>query len=99
MDPAAAHERLEEMSLVDVREPWEWDAGRIEGALHVPLEQLPFRVSELPRGRPLLVICRSGQRSALAAEFLGAQGFEAHNLDGGLKAWTGVGLPFEGRVV
>lgn len=99
MDPHTAHARRADLALVDVREQWEWDAGAIEESRHVPLGELPAATGDLPTDKPLLVVCRSGQRSALAAEFLAANGFEAHNLDGGLKAWAAAGLPLAGRVV
>jgi rhodanese-related sulfurtransferase len=81
---------------VDVREPAELEEdGRIDGALHIPLGSLSERAGELPRDRPLLMVCRSGVRSAMAADALQASGFEAHNLDGGILAWERDGLPVE----
>ncbi len=77
--------------LLDVREPWEWSVGSLAslGARLVPLGELEERLSELPRDRPIVVYCKSGQRSRTAAEFLGQQGFEAvENLEGGLLAWA-----------
>ncbi|HEX2051088.1 MAG TPA: rhodanese-like domain-containing protein [Actinomycetota bacterium] len=99
MEPKDAFHALDRVELVDVREQWEWDAGHIEGARHVPLGELPARLDELPPGRPVVVVCRSGARSADATEFLRAQGFDAHNLDGGVQLWTGEGLPYSGVVV
>jgi rhodanese-related sulfurtransferase len=87
--------------LVDVREPYEHEAGRIAGDVHIELERLTAEADSLDRGRPVVFYCRSGSRSALAAEAFGASGFDAHNLSGGLKAWVGDGLPIEpdgGRV-
>jgi rhodanese-related sulfurtransferase len=81
--------------LVDVRTPAEVEAGRIEGALHIELEQLPARASELDPERPVVFYCRSGQRSAMASGAFRAAGFEAYNLDGGLVAWVEGGLPIE----
>jgi len=77
-----------------VRQPHEWRAGRIEGAHHIPLTQLPRRLRELDRHTPIVVVCRSGHRSRAAATLLRALGFDAHNLDGGVNAWTAAGLPF-----
>jgi rhodanese-related sulfurtransferase len=87
--------------LVDVREPYEHEAGRIAGSLHIELERLPSEAGTLDRERPILFYCRSGSRSALAAEAFGASGYDARNLDGGLQAWVEAGLPIEpsgGRV-
>jgi rhodanese-related sulfurtransferase len=103
MSPQQAAELLRsgEAQLVDVREPYEHEAGRIEGSLHIELERLPGEAAALDRGRPILFYCRSGSRSALAADAFAASGYDAHNLDGGLQAWVGAGLPIEpsdGRV-
>jgi rhodanese-related sulfurtransferase len=79
--------------LVDVREPAEWAAGHAEGARHIPLAQLGQRHGELPVGRPVITVCRSGARSARAATLLAEQGADASNLDGGMRAWAAAGLP------
>ncbi len=89
------HERLNEIQLVDCREPYEWEAGRIEGAIHVPLNTLMAGAGpELDKARPVAVICRSGNRSELASVMLQARGFEAHNVEGGMEEWAREGLPF-----
>jgi rhodanese-related sulfurtransferase len=85
----------EEVQLVDVREQYEWDAGRIAGARHLPVAQLSEQAETLDRERPVVFYCRSGSRSALAAQAFAAAGYEAHNLDGGLKAWVADGLAIE----
>jgi rhodanese-related sulfurtransferase len=99
MDPRTAQECLDELVLLDVREPWEWQAGRIEGAVHVPMWELPSRLSELSADRPILCVCRTGHRSEEVARWLRTQGFDAHNLTGGLADWAASGLPFKGEVV
>jgi len=78
------------VTVVDVREPGEWQAGHIDGALHIPLQELPSRVGELPEGQ-LLVVCKVGGRSAQAVGYLSQQGHEAVNLDGGLLDWEAAG--------
>ena len=80
------------LGILDVREPAEWQHGHIDGALHIPLMQLPERLDELPTG-PLLVVCRIGGRSAQAVGYLAQQGREATNLDGGMVDWAGAGRP------
>ena len=77
--------------LVDVREDDEWAAGRAPTAVHVPLGQLSR--TAVPRERPVLAICRSGNRSATAAAQLLARGVDAHNVTGGMRAWQAAGLP------
>ncbi len=77
--------------LVDVREDDEWTAGHVPAALHVPLGSLPQ--TQLPTGRPVLAICRSGNRSATAAAVLLERGVDARNVRGGMRAWQDAGLP------
>ncbi|MGH8866903.1 MAG: rhodanese-like domain-containing protein [Actinomycetes bacterium] len=79
--------------LLDVREPEEWLAGHAEQALHVPMGQLPQRLDEVPADRQVVVVCRSGSRSAQVTAWLTAQGWDAVNLDGGMHAWEHAGLP------
>ncbi|HEX5979626.1 MAG TPA: rhodanese-like domain-containing protein [Thermoleophilaceae bacterium] len=103
MNPKQAEELLRQggAQLVDVREPYEHEAGRIAGSVHIELEQLPSEAASLDPERPILFYCRSGSRSALAADAFAASGFDARNLDGGLEAWVAAGLPIEpdgGRV-
>ncbi len=82
--------------LVDVREPNEYSEIHAQGALLLPLSELESRFSELPKDRPLLMICRSGARSARAGEYLLAQGYsDVTNLAGGTLAWAEAGLPVE----
>lgn len=78
--------------LLDVREDDEWMAGHIDGSQHIPLGQLGDRLGELPAGRRIVAVCRSGSRSAAAVRGLRQLGYEAENLDGGVSAWTRSGL-------
>ena len=80
--------------IVDVRERREFEQIRADGAALVPLGEFVERFDSLPRGRQLLMICRSGARSMRAATFLAQQGFtEVANVEGGMIAWHGAGLP------
>ena len=79
--------------VLDVREDDEWEAGHIEGALHIPLAQVPQRLEELVGDEPLVVVCRSGGRSSRAVAWLSQQGVDAVNLDGGMGAWQAAGRP------
>ena len=76
--------------LLDVRDLWEWDAGSLadRGALHIPMAELLDRTDELPEGTEIVTYCRTGDRSADAAERLRSAGFVARNLMGGLAAWA-----------
>lgn len=80
--------------LLDVRNADEWEAGHAEGAVWIPLGELEARHGELPTDRPIMAICRSGVRSAKAAEALNAAGHDATNVAGGSQAWAAAGLPF-----
>ena len=79
--------------LLDVRNPDEWEAGHAPAATLVPLGVLADRVAELPTDRRIVVVCRSGGRSARAAEALVGAGYDAVNLIGGMQAWAELGLP------
>ena len=94
-DVRQAFEERARYQIVDVREPYEWDAGHIEEAVHIPLADVLAGGEEgrLDRGRPVLVVCKVGSRSELAALMLQARGFEAQNLEGGTEAWMAAGLP------
>jgi rhodanese-related sulfurtransferase len=81
--------------LVDVRAPHEWEAGRIGGAVHLPLDELSERAGEIDRDRPVIVYCLGDRRAEMAAEALAGAGFEATALAGGLRAWEEAGLPLE----
>lgn len=89
-----AHERRDEVLLLDVREPGEWRAGHVEGAVHVPMGQLGARLDELGSDRPIVCICRSGGRSAAVANALREAGYDAANMLGGMQAWAHAGLPY-----
>ena len=87
-------EHVDEVQVVDCREPYEWNAGRIEGSIHIPLNSiLAGAIGELDPSRPTVVVCRSGNRSELATLMLQARGFEAYNLERGLEEWAEQGLP------
>jgi rhodanese-related sulfurtransferase len=84
--------------LVDVREPYEWEAGHIEGARHVPLPDLGAYAETLDPERPVVFVCRIGGRSAMAVDAFRRAGYDAYNLSGGVLAWERAGLPFTGSV-
>lgn len=92
MDPRTAHDRSD-LVLLDVREQDEWDAGHIEGSLHIPMGEISDRQQEIPQDQPIAVVCRSGRRSAAVTEALTRAGYDAENLVGGVAEWQGQGLP------
>jgi rhodanese-related sulfurtransferase len=84
-----------EAQLIDVREPYEWEAGRIAGAKHIELEHLASRAGEIDKDKKVVFQCRVGRRSAMATAAFGASGYDAYNLAGGITAWVDEGLPIE----
>lgn len=80
--------------LLDVREPSEWNEAHVEGAVLIPLGELSTRVSEIPTDQDVLIICRSGNRSAQARDILRAAGLpRTTSINGGINAWMSAGLP------
>ncbi len=92
---AAAATGQADAVLLDVRESWEWQAGHAPGAVHLPLSALATGAGLPPgaQGRPLVVICRTGNRSRRAADLLAARGAEAVDVTGGMEEWAAGGLP------
>jgi rhodanese-related sulfurtransferase len=75
------------IQLIDVREQDEWDEGRIEGAVLIPLGELTGNVSKIDKSRPVVFQCKSGGRSLMAAQAFRASGFDAYSMAGGLMDW------------
>ncbi len=96
--PAAAEGALDEIRIIDVREPREYndELGHLSGSQLVPLGTLPQQLHDWSKDETYLVLCRSGGRSAQAAAFLAKQGFKrVMNLTGGMLAWNALNLPVE----
>jgi len=96
MKPAEVQEKLKNGNhpfLLDVREKKEYQEGYITGAKLIPLKQLSGRIKELPKDREIVCICRSGNRSRVAARMLIAAGYSASNMKGGMLAWGWSKLP------
>ena len=82
--------------ILDVREDYEYNDGHIPGATLVPLGQIPDRLDEVPRDKTVIAVCRSGNRSSQATDFLRQQGFDnVHNMEGGMNAWSQAGYQTE----
>ena len=92
---AAQAQALHRGHVLDVRNPDEFAAGHVPGALAMPLHVVPLRSSELIRSQTYYVICESGGRSAHACAHLGQQGVDARSVVGGMAAWRAAGLPVE----
>ena len=84
-----------EAQLVDVRQPHEWDVGAVAGSLRIELDQLSSRADEIEKDRPVIFICRVGNRSGLAVDAFRASSYDAYNARGGVEAWAEAGLPLE----
>ena len=79
----------EAIKLIDVREVDEVEAGHIPGIIHIPLGLLEFKMNELDKNEPYIMVCRSGGRSGQATAFLESHGYDVMNMAGGMLAWTG----------
>ena len=73
--------------VLDVREDWEFQAGHVPNAKHIPLNSIPDRLSEIPKEQTIWVICQAGGRSMTAANYLSAQGFDVVSVAGGTGSW------------
>jgi rhodanese-related sulfurtransferase len=92
-------------AVIDVREEEEWQAGHAPEARLIPVSQVAARVDEIDKGRPAVIVCRSGGRSNAVAQLLSSRGVNAVNLAGGMRAWEEAGLPVvteagaDGRII
>jgi hydroxyacylglutathione hydrolase len=96
MDVHELRDRIAEdrIHIVDVRQPAEWAAGHIDGAQFITGAQLPTRLDEVPRGKPVVMICGSGLRSSVAASVAARSGWDnVHHVPGGMNAWRSAGYP------
>jgi rhodanese-related sulfurtransferase len=96
IDELAQHLDDDGMSVIDVREDWEFRRGRVPGALSIPLAQLPGRIADLPRDKRYAIICEHGNRSLAATEFMLRNGLvSVASAAGGTNAWARSGRPLE----
>jgi rhodanese-related sulfurtransferase len=96
LDPERVSSWLEQdppAQVIDVREPYEREAGHIAGTRHLELVKLSSEAGSIDRDRPVIFYCRVGSRSLMAAQALRASGFEAYSMTGGLARWTSEGRP------
>jgi rhodanese-related sulfurtransferase len=87
-----------EVAIVDCREQREYDNNHVEGMPLIPMSELMDRLDEIPTGKPLVMFCRSGNRSGQVADYLNNTGDfgDVANMEGGILAWAAQGLPYEG---
>jgi rhodanese-related sulfurtransferase len=95
VSPERVRELGAEVQLVDVREPYEWEAGRLAGAVHVELALLAAKAATIDREQPVVFYCRVGARSWMAAGAFRRAGYDAYSMAGGIAAWHARGLPIE----
>ena len=97
LTPTQVREALDrdQIALIDVREPYEWDAGRIGGAQHIELERLASRADQISTDRPVVFMCRLGIRSAMAMQAFRASGWDAYHMGGGIQRWVDEGMAIE----
>jgi rhodanese-related sulfurtransferase len=92
MTPKQLKARLdagEDMLLIDVREAWELEQSKLPNIVHIPMGDLPYSLDQIPEDKPVVIVCRTGSRSAQVADWLAGNGYEdLYNLDGGMNAWV-----------
>ncbi len=98
LDQMTVHEvkeQSDELQILDVRSPDEWEKGHIPGAQHIFLPEVPQKSGELNKKKPVAVYCDSGYRASIAASMLQTEGFDVHNVPGSWQAWRNAKYPIE----
>jgi hydroxyacylglutathione hydrolase/adenylyltransferase/sulfurtransferase len=96
LEPRRGAELIEAgAELVDVRRPFEYEAGHLAGARNIEINKLSAAADSIARERPVLFCCRTGDRSGMAAQAFREAGYDAYNLAGGIVEWVAAGLPIE----
>jgi rhodanese-related sulfurtransferase len=89
--------RAGRIAIIDVREPSEHRENRVRGVPLIPLAQVPRRLGSITRAKPVVVLCRTGRRARVAAEYLASRGYRGTGIvQGGIVAWAAAGLPYQG---
>lgn len=93
--PEDLSETLDNYTVIDVREPYEWQSGVIPGSVKVPMDQLPDKMEEFPKDKKYALVCNSGARSQSAALYMADSGYDAGNVIGGMARWLSRSLPVD----
>lgn len=92
MSPSEVNNRIESgesLVIIDVREPFELEICRLDYAMHIPMQQIPTNLEQVPKDKPLVIMCHHGVRSMRVVNYLLSQGISnVHNLDGGIDRWA-----------
>lgn len=97
LPPEGVAELLDErgVQVIDVREASEWEIGHVPGATHIEFDHVSAQADEIDKDKPVVFQCRGGSRSDIIAAAFRESGWEAYNMDGGLRAWQERELPLE----
>jgi rhodanese-related sulfurtransferase len=96
VDTVAGVMERDDVVVLDVREPWEYEEGHIPGVQLIPMAEISERLDEVPAEGTVIVTCRSGNRSAQVTDYLRQQGYDnVHNMEGGILAWEAAGYEVE----
>jgi|ACXJ01.1.fsa_nt_gi Rhodanese-related sulfurtransferase len=93
--PEELSEKLDEYTVLDVREPFEWQMGTIADSMRIPMNDIPDRLHELEREKKYAVICAHGNRSEVVSVYLADNGFKVANVIGGMQRWVRSSLPLD----
>ena len=93
--PEELHQDLENYTVLDVRDPFEWQSGVIPGAMKLSMNELPYQLEQLPKDGKYALVCASGARSQSAALYMADNGFDAGNVVGGMARWLSRSLPVD----
>ena len=95
-ETTAVLKERDDVVVLDVREQWEYDEGHIPGVVHIPMNNIPTALDQIPTDKTVIVTCRSGNRSDQVTAYLRQNGFDnVHNMSGGILSWQAAGLPVE----
>ena len=96
LSPRRAAELIGEgAQLIDVRRPYEWEAGHLADARNIEMNELSAAADSIDRDRPVILYCRRGNRSGMAADAFRGAGYHAYHVAGGIEGWVAEGLPLE----
>lgn len=96
LDPGRAEELISASAeVIDVRRPYEFEAGHLAGARNIEMNDLTAQADSIARDRPVVFYCRAGNRSQMAAQAFREAGYDAHHVAGGIAAWADAGKPLD----